>query len=224
MLGPPPFRKPGGYPMVAAFDVQSALLIMFVILVLTAVPKATPLRIETLGFYAVKAVWAKDSNDDVDLYVRDPQGHIVYFANQDAGLLHLEYDDMGTGISGTYTLPSGKKVVVHENSERTVVRGVDTGEYTVNLQMYRKDSTGPVRVTVQLWRLRGNDTVAYERTVALSRKGQEETAFRITMRGSGDVGSFNTLPRKFVGVAAQQGAFAPSPPIPPSGPPVDSGP
>lgn len=178
-------------PFIVVVDTLCCLLIFFMLTVPT--PK-TPKRIDTLGLYAVVATWPNGSNDDVDLYLRDPAGTVCFFRAQSAGLMHLEQDDLGTGTTNTYTLPSGKVVRFTQNQERILVQGIVAGEYVVNVHMYEKRDRGPIPVTVQLWELRGENRVVITRVVTLSSAGQVDTPFRFTLTAGGDVSSTSTVP------------------------------
>ncbi len=186
-------------PMVAPFDLLTCLLLIFVILALTEKP-AKP-TIVTEGQLAVTDSWRAGSNNDVDLYVRDPNGRVIYFANQSAGLVHLEQDDLGTDVSGTVLLPDGRQVVTKYNGERAIIRGVVPGEYTVNVHMYQRSDKFPreTPVQVQLWFLRGQDTPLLSQRIVLGGTGSEETAFRFTLDTQGHMTSHNRLQVSLVG-------------------------
>lgn len=183
----------GGLPMVAAFDLLTCLLLVFTILAIVQRP-ATPPSMKIPGVVVVTVTWAAGSNDDVDTHVRDPEGNHAYFAAQDVGLMHLDYDDLGTDDSGTVG-----DTRVEENSERLVVRGAVPGEYIVNVHMFAKDDPGPQTVTVELWRPSGTSKPIASRTLVLTAEGQEETAFRFTLDATGGVSGINHLDRDFIG-------------------------
>src|SRR3990167_11091366 len=82
-------------PLVSAFDLLSCLLLIFVVLVLVSTTKKSTSQIETLGLYAVVITWPNGSKDDIDLYMQDPEGGLIFFASRDSGLMHLEHDDLG---------------------------------------------------------------------------------------------------------------------------------
>lgn len=150
-------------PNVAALDLLSSLLCVFVAFTLLLAVPTKNSDIETLGFYAVSARWPDGYASDVDLYVASPDGTIVYFSNSDSGSLFLDHDDLG----GPDKL----------NYERALIRQLLPGEYVVNVHSYNQwEKTIPV--TVELWRLRGTDKLLYRTTVVLTHKGQETTAFR----------------------------------------------
>ena len=199
----------------SAFELLLGVLFIFIVLVLTTTPKKpTPTKISTFGQYAVTATWPKNSNDDVDLWVEDPLGHYVWWNNQDAGLMHLESDDLGTMLSGTQRLADGKVIKVAFNGERTIIKGIVPGEYIVNIHMFRKVDKGSTPVVVQLWALRGGDRVLISKRIVLVRKGQEETAFRFTLSATGKASNFNDLQKRFVAQKEAQSGIQPgSPPL-----------
>jgi hypothetical protein len=190
-------RRQRGISQIFVVDFLSALVLLLFALVKLADfdPKHRPPRIDTYGVYAVTVAWAPDSNDDVDTYVEDPQGEIAYYKNPDAGLMHLEHDDLGRANDST------DGVVVNHNGERVVLRGAIPGEYVVNVHMYARKDPGPARIEVGLYRLRGQDTLMAHRSVTLSRTDEEQTAFRFTLNAVGDVTNKNELPKKLVNQA-----------------------
>ena len=200
----------GQRPMVVVVDMLCCLLIVFLLL---AAPPAKPPNPPTYGQYAVTIQWRSGSNNDVDLYVRDPVGNVCFFAAENIGLMQLEGDDLGTKTSGTTTLSDGRKIVVPRNSERTVIRGIIAGEYTVNVHMYlRNDKLPPdTIVLVQLWTLRGNDHVIHQQYITLHGTGDEQTAFRFRMNEVGNVTSYNRLPAHFTGYSSIPTVFSGSP-------------
>ncbi|MEM3097526.1 MAG: hypothetical protein QXU32_02255 [Nitrososphaerales archaeon] len=183
--------------MVAAFDLLVCLLMIFTILAITQKPNdKKTVKIETMGMIAIQIHWPDGSYDDVDLYVRDPAGRIVYFLTKDVGLMHLENDDLGQGVTG-YD-PSGVKVT--KRGERVIIRGAIPGEYVVNVHMYNKSNRSPelTPVTAQLWRLRGSDKMVLKRQTYLRGDGDEKTVFRFTLDKEGNISNINYLPAQLV--------------------------
>jgi hypothetical protein len=171
-----------------AIDVLGTLVAALIVQ-MNPPPVPSHRAIDTLGQYALVITWPK-GDDDVDLYVRDPAGQIVYFANPDAGLMHLEHDDLGD-----YNDREGAVHVVG-NGERVVLRGVLPGEYVVNVHAY--GITKPVPVKVELYRLAGGDRRLRAGSVSLPATGAERTAFRFTLGPGGMVRGYSTLPRQMV--------------------------
>lgn len=174
------------------------LLMQQAILALSTIQTQKP-HVPTYGQYAVEIQWPLNQ-DDVDLYVQDPKGEIVYFAAADAGLMHLEHDDLGSNTTGYDKLPF--------NYERVILRGTIPGEYTVNVHMYYEEHPGTSsKVKVTLWSLQGQDKIVKQTTVTLRNKGDEHTAFRFEMNGAGQVTGTNDLQKKLVNSAYTPGGY-----------------
>lgn len=154
--------------------------------------KAVP----TEGAYAITATWPPDSANDVDLYIRDPSGAIVFFKNREAGLMHLEHDDLGEAndLDSHQSAP----VRIAYNGERIIIRGVIPGEYTVNIHLYSQTVKEDTPVTVVLYRLLGAEPL-HEANYTLTYDGEEHTLFRFSVNASGAILEYNELPAHFVG-------------------------
>ncbi|MEK7545931.1 MAG: hypothetical protein AAB554_02530 [Patescibacteria group bacterium] len=167
--------------------------------------------IETDGLYAIVATWPAEVNDDIDLYVQDPSGNIIFYASATAELMHLEYDDRGD--VGDTAMTSSGEVRVDINRERAIIRGGMAGEYAVNVHMFAKRHASPTTVRVALYRLRGDDTEVLAKEVVLKLDGDEVTAFRFTLSAEGEKTGDNSLPVSLTGEAAaaadpQQGGIS----------------
>lgn len=173
-----------GRPALAPLDLALALLFVFMVLALDVIDKKPP-SVTTYGQYAVTVTWPARP-DDVDTYVRDPQGEIVWYGASQTGAMQLEHDDLGTSESGY-----GRH---RDNVERVVIRQSTTGEYVVNIHYYQARDRGPLPVTVELWDLRGNDRLLLTRKVTLYREADERTVFRFRLNTSGQYAGMNTLP------------------------------
>lgn len=163
-------------------------------------------HLATDGLYAVVMTWPDGSNDDVDLYVKDPLDNVAFFQNHAAGLMHLENDDLGSRSDTIGT--AGGTVKVDKNEERIIIRGAVNGEYVVNAQMYDKRDSGPVRVTVKLYLLRGSDTEIKSAERVMNASGDEFTAFRFSLDAGGNVTGYSDLPLSLVHVVNANGGQA----------------
>lgn len=147
-----------------------------------------PPSVTTYGQYAVTASW--QGADDVDQYVRDPNGEIAWYGSLQAGPMSLEHD----------TIPDVTDPVTPRGAhELTVIRESTAGEYVANVQLYR--GTAPVEVTVELWTLRGHDHVLLTRRVLLHQQGDQQTVFRWRLNAAGDFVGHNTLPADLLRIA-----------------------
>lgn len=199
-------------------DFPTLLASVFLALfILTTAPTKKPPSVPTYGQFAVVIKWPGTSRDDVDLYVRDPVGHICFYKGTQVGQMHLEHDDLG-GLDSGYVF-NGKQL----NYERTVIRGLVPGEYVVNVHMFTKVGPLPVRVDAELWTLRGADHVLVKRSLVLRRQSEQETEFRVTLDARGATSQVSSLPADLFGKAKPSGPDA-SPYSPTYTPPSGGGP
>lgn len=145
--------------------------------------------------YMITMVWDSKSEDDVDLWVDYEDRDLVYFGHKEAGLLHLERDDLGQ-VNDVYHLPNGTEVSYNENREFVLIRHAITGEYVVNCHMYRKKDVTETPVTITVERLSPYKTV-FKKTVKLSGAGQQETFVRLILKDS-DLISLNEIPKDMI--------------------------
>jgi hypothetical protein len=144
--------------------------------------------LRTSGEYAVVLTWPTKCDADLDLYIRQPTGAIIYFKRLNGSVVHLEHDDI-PALFG----------YLHGNRERAILRVIQEGEYTVNVQVYQMGKCSPpVAARVELWKLRGRDRQVYAVSLSMSGAGNEKTAFRFSLRRNGDLFGINRLSRYMV--------------------------
>jgi hypothetical protein len=139
-----------------------------------------PPSVTTYGQYVV--VMSAATANDIDLYVRDPAGHIAWYGGLQAGPLSLEHD----------YIPGSTDPVSAGVHERTIVRESTEGEYVANVHYYQ--GSGPVQVTVELWDLRGHDRLLLTRRLTVRALGEQRTAFRWRLNRAGDYAGSSRLP------------------------------
>src|SRR5271163_1276892 len=148
----------GEFPGIATVDCCLNLVFCFGVLLQLAIVSINPVTIpgaahqNSLALYLIKVSWPGDCHDDVDTYVQDPQGHLVYFRALNDGAMTLEHDDTGYDAI-TQTGSDGVTQYLTDNQERVDIRAIAPGEYTVNVHMYRKDKQAPTTVLVTLYKV-----------------------------------------------------------------------
>ena len=177
------------------FNVLIGFVFLFIISFLLINPIAKRADIEVKAEFLITVMWPDDLEDDVDTYVEDPVGNLVWFRSREPGLMHLDRDDLGkrndevTTAAGTILFP--------ENREIVTLRGVVPGEYIINIHMYFKVGEEPVPVTIQIDKINPYSVVLRE-TIELKNKGDEVTVARFSVKSNGDVIDVNKLPKKLV--------------------------
>lgn len=175
-----------------AFAAIDFLVCVTLWMLMQLAPPPTPKSaIKTYGLYAVTMQWPARCWADIDLYVREPDGTVVYFAHVNGHVSHLTHDDVPRNGGGYKGEP---------NYERNEIRAVEPGEFTVNGHVYDDAGCRPIGpVRFQLWKLAGSDTLVMSRTIMFRGFGDEQTAFRFSLRRDGSVFGENHLPRSLLG-------------------------
>jgi hypothetical protein len=153
--------------------------------------------------YIVTLRWPDLHPDDVDLYIEDPGGNIVWYRNLEAGLLTLDRDDRG--IFRDSMVFNGQRIENPLNQENATLRGVVPGEYVVNIYHYVANGVDPVPVTVSVERLNPSLEVVYYGTVELDHRGQEETVVRFTLDEEGNASDLNNRFKSLTQLARRGG-------------------
>ncbi len=129
------------------------------------------------GDIAVEAVWPKEMDTDVDLWVKGPQDQQAVGYSRRADLQSsLVRDDVGHRGD-----PSDL------NFETSFIRGALPGRYIVNLHLYsaRGESDVPVKVAAYFVGGKAGGTVIARREVHLTENGQETTVFSFFLDSDG---------------------------------------
>lgn len=178
------------------FNALLGFTFLFLVAIMFMNPEAKSGIIDPKAEYILTVTWEDFSPDDVDTWVEDPEGQIVWFRTPEAGLLHLDRDDRGL-VNDTITI-NGEEVENPLNQEVVTLRGVVKGEYVVNLHYYASETEKPVTVNVRLAKVNPKLEVVYYGTVTLEKKGDEATALRFSIGRDGEVYGINFLPKQLV--------------------------
>lgn len=145
--------------------------------------------IEAKAEFLITINWPEEQVDDIDLYVENPLGDLVFFKTREKGLMHLERDDLGR--SNDYiVLGDGSWYLFKENREVITIRGIIPGEYTVNVHAYNKNSPNPTLVNVKVEKINPY-AIVVSKEITITAAREEQTAFRFTIDSDGKVKSIN---------------------------------
>jgi uncharacterized protein YfaP (DUF2135 family) len=178
------------------FNALLGFVLLFVLAMLLINPVARSGAIDPKAEFLITLSWPEEHKDDVDLYVQDPAGNLVWFRRREAGLMHLDRDDLGR--SNDVVRVAGLEVVNPLNQEIVTLRGVVPGEHVVNVHLYRFDGDGPVPATVRVEKLNPTVKLIFHDDLQLSRQGEEKTALRFTVRRDGEVVAVTRLAKHLV--------------------------
>ena len=177
------------------FNILIGFVFLFIVSFLLINPIAKRADIEVKAEFLITVFWPDNLEDDVDIYVEDPAGNLVWFKSREPGLMHLDRDDLGKRNDEVVT--AAGTILFPENREIVTLRGIVPGEYVVNVHCYFKVAVDPVPVTVQIDKINPYSVVLRE-IVDLSNKGEEITVTRFSVNSKGEVTNVNKLPKKLV--------------------------
>src|SRR6201985_2382299 len=127
------------YPREEPFDPFSVMLFkalqviafLFFIALLAISPDSKDGKIDSKAEFLITMDWPDNHPDDMDIFVQDPLGHIVWYRRREGGFMVLDRDDRG-GLNDFVDV-NGQKVPSATRQEVVTIRGVIAGEYTVNV-------------------------------------------------------------------------------------------
>ena len=184
------------------FNVLLIFTFLFLIAIIFLNPPAKTGALDLKAEYIVTVKWPDHSPDDIDTWVRDPDGRTVWFRNTEDGFMHLDRDDRG--VSNDTIRVDGEDIINPLNQEIITIRRLVPGEYTVNLHYYKSLSDQPVVAEVSVARVNPSLEIVFYGKVSLEKVGAERTAVRFRIEGDGTVADVNTLPKTLVSVEAEE--------------------
>ena len=179
------------------FNLLLGYAFLFLISFLLIQPIIKKAEVHTQAEFIITVTWPLNNPDDVDTWLEDPLGNVIYFKNKEAGLAHLDRDDLGHSNDVIY-LADGTAVRYPYNQELLTIRGFIGGEWTLNLHMYAKRETLPTMVHVAIDKLNPSLKPVLIKDVLLEVKGDEVTVTRFEMGSNGDILAMNDMPKTLI--------------------------
>ena len=173
---------------IAFIDILFNILIGFVFLFLIAFLLINPVTkkndIISPAEFLIVLNWPSHFDDDVDLWMRGPNGETVGFRSREVGIFHLERDDLG--FSNDKVIHHGNVIAVKKNQETVAIRGIYPGEYIISVMYYAAyaDKNKIIPFTVDVIKVNPY-SIAYTQNQKLTEVGQtiNVVSFRIDERG-----------------------------------------
>lgn len=172
------------------FNVLLVMSLLFALALVFINPPAREGNVTIKADFLITVSWPDNDPNDIDTWVEDATGRLCWYKARDEGLMHLDRDDRGA-LNDTIVV-NGRKIVNPLNQEVVTLRGVEAGEYTVNVHYYKSDNGKAVPVTIQVVKVNPRAEVVYYGTVNLERAGVEKTGVRFTLSAAGSVLDVNT--------------------------------
>ena len=178
------------------FNALLGFTFLFLVAILFMNPVSKSGIVNPKAEYIVTVNWPDNNPDDIDIWVEDPAGNLIWFRNREAGLVHLDRDDRG--IINDQIKMNGQTVETSLNQEVVTIRGRVTGEYVINLHYYESKTNLPVKATVEVAKINPSVEIVYYGETVLKEKGAEETAVRFSIADDGSVDNVNTSKKSII--------------------------
>lgn len=174
---------------VMLFKALQVIAFLFFIALLAIKTKDDEGKVDPKLELLITVSWPDKHPDDIDMFVQDPIGNIVWYRRRETGFMVLDRDDRG-GLND-FIMVNGQKVRSPIRQEIVSVRGIVAGEYIVNVYHFAALTGQPVPVTVKVEKLNPKVQVVYYDTVNVDHGGAETTAVRFVMDKAGSVTEVN---------------------------------
>lgn len=148
-------------------------------------PDAEANAVSVKAEFIITASWPDYNPDDIDLYVEDPLGQVVWYHQLQKGFMSMDRDDRGNYLDQITV--NGVKTVNPLNQETVSIRRNIPGEYVVNVFKFSDDSGAPTPVSVRVEKINPRVSVVSYRTVTLAAKDEEQTVVCFTIDAEGKV-------------------------------------
>src|SRR5919106_665451 len=167
------------------FNALLGFVVMFVLAYLMINPIARTGAVDPKAEFLITLTWPDGRPEDVDLYVEDPAANLVWFRQREAGLMHLDRDDLGQ--RNDFIEVAGRRIVNPLNQETVSIRGIVPGEFVVNVHLYRAHDGSELPATVKVEKLNPKVDLVFYGSVSLREQGDERTAVRFAIGADGRV-------------------------------------
>ncbi len=173
------------------FNTLVGFVLLFIIAFLLISPVKKKKEIEQKAEYVITVTWPGELSDDVDSWLEDPTGKVMYFRKREVGLMHLDRDDLGLGNDSYYD-DTGSKKYLYRNKEVASLRGFRPGEYLINIHVYNRKPdrynkmNEPLVATATLIKLNPYKEIMSS-SVDIKKRGQEFSMIRFTLDVDGEV-------------------------------------
>jgi hypothetical protein len=179
------------------FNLLLGFTVLFFVSFLMVKPIAKKADAKNKAEYVISVTWPNDNRDDVDTWLEDPVGGLVWFRQKEKNMSHLDRDDLGHK-SDFITLPDGSMIKCPVNQELTTIRGFIPGEWTLNAHLYKKNETDETIVNVSIDKINPVFKTVFAKEIVFQRQWQEETVTRFEMAAMGDILAFDDTAKELV--------------------------
>lgn len=170
------------------------LLVVFLLLIVVHTPQPKTAQQKRSAQYLVTLRWDDMRDVDLDLWLRDPAGHVIYYYNREAPNISLDRDSRGY-LSNRTVLPNGK-VTISPNQEIIAIRAVIPGNYLVAVDYYQGD--GPIDAHLDVQKVNPVVTTVFHGDVHLQAQSDAKNVVAFHIAADGKITVIPTPPENLV--------------------------
>lgn len=179
------------------FNILLGFVFLFLIAFLLINPVAKKGDIIVPAEYMIILTWPDGNQNDMDVWVKDPLNNIVSFRQREAGLMHLDRDDLGT--TNDVVVVNGNVKEFDLNREVITLRGTVPGRYLVTVHFYFERQPGEVPATIEVVKI-NPFSIVYKDTKIFTRLGQEQNYYSFAIDNNGDYSGVRTTTESAIGI------------------------
>tara|TARA_R110000823_G_scaffold75450_13_gene172648 strand:+ start:925 stop:1584 length:660 start_codon:yes stop_codon:yes gene_type:complete len=176
MANHPKYRSTFGF-LDILFNLSLVMAVLFVLSFLLINPITKSGTIDPRTHFIIKVSWPDGNPNDIDVWVKSSQRHIIGFRSKDSEIMHLDRDDVGR--VNDYIIINGSLEQNSINQEIVSIRQQVDMKYTVNIHYFswREDDGAELKTPVKIELIRIQPFEVIKTTeVIMTSEGQEKTA------------------------------------------------
>lgn len=167
------------------FNILLGFVILFVIAFLLINPITKKNDIPSKAELMIVIEWDDESYSDIDLWVQRNDDAAVGFNNKNYAGITLERDDLG--MTNDIIKVDGVEQTIRVNREVINVRGIQPGDYYVNIHSYNHREAQPLRVKVTVIDVNPRYKEAYSIEVELQHQNYVARPPAFTVDSEGNI-------------------------------------
>ena len=189
----------------AFMDIVFCILCFFIVMFVVQINKKEDEKaknVESDVEYLITIDWTEGPAHDVDTYLKDPIGNLIWFSAKDLGLMNLERDD--TGLRHSDYIQVGQKIIQYPYDREIIkIRAAIPGEYNLSVHLFAMcDGKNPAKVKVTIDRLYPNFQTVYLDEVELESGWREVGVCKMIV---GENGSLEVVEDRNIRLAVGNG-------------------
>jgi hypothetical protein len=139
--------------------------------------------------FILTLTWDKKDVNDMDIWLKDPRGDIIYYKDKESSVMFLDRDDLG--LKKDKIMINGVEQIIYINQEIISIRAIFPGKWTVAVHFYkRNDKQKPgtiIPVTVRLDKINPSVKIIFNKELNMRQTWEEVTAASFEVLPDGTV-------------------------------------